>query len=176
MKRGRKSILEHGISEQEIKDAYYECDTVVEAALKLGVHRKTLYNYVKKLGLPKKHRVRRQTFSKFIRFLRAHPEVTLPRNVADIAKISHCTKNVVKGYLYRRQNRIFQALNEIDLLKQELVFTDDAGKRIPTRAWKMYSFTIDRFTGDISITAWLKNDQTVMITTKLAEIRKLLNE
>lgn len=83
------------------------------------------------------------------KFLLDHPGTILPRSVREIVKITGCTPDAVKTYLYRRRAAVRKRAKTIDFSTGTFVYE---GHTYPWKAAKDLDVYVDPYTFQIHVT------------------------
>lgn len=170
---GRKRALT--LPEKEHVLAVYEkYHRIIPAAEELGVCEKTLRAYFRwigfkvKVGRPKGATSVNTHYSCFANWLREHKGEKLPRSVIKIARLTGCTEKAVRSYLDRRRQAIEKQIG--DLRKYFILLEDSRKWRIPTKAFRTYSLSLNVMMDTATITAQLRTGQTAFFRIPLADL------
>lgn len=103
-------------------------------------------------------------------WLRTHPGIRLPQNVAKIAEMIGCTRNDVSTYFYRRRKRRLKQLDKIpDLRVLDLELVDDSGAIHPTSQLATYRYSMDKWNLSATIEATLLNGMELSFPLPVVE-------
>jgi len=169
--RGRKSLEERfGIN--RIIKAYELHGTLRQTALALGVSHVALIDFFKRNGIERKSKREAMKYShkdaghtsEFAQWLEMNKGVALPRSISKLAKISHCNRNTITCYFYRRRSYIKKVLTSLpDLRNVNATLMDNFKNKYLTRSFTSYEYMIDKFSLKVRILATVGLDEKVLI-------------
>lgn len=113
---GRKPYIGTRFSEKEVREVYEEAGTVKGAAETLEVNPKTLSLWLKEMGVSvRRGRPIKPGFHDgcFAVWLRNHPGQKIPRSIKKLAKMTGCSYEEIKSYLYRRRRNIRNRIEKV---------------------------------------------------------------
>jgi hypothetical protein len=121
----------------------------IEAVLKKGEHHPL--TYIGDNVTPREHGV-------VARWLRTHPDIRLPRNVGEIARIIGCEPGHVSTYFYRRRRKQIAKLDRLpDIRVLDLLLKDTDGNEHDSAHIADYRFTVEMWGLTTTIEATLVN-------------------
>ncbi len=186
-KAGRPPITKYVKPERMVK-AYEVHGSLTKAAKSLCVNTKTLRRILVLEGVEihkpvlehvKIHRSPTQE-SKFVRWLRANPNIKLPTNMKKISKISGLSYDTVKGYIWRRRKALVEILGSLPSIKtlpDTSFFIDTLGQKIYPSQIVDYSFKVTKLSMEATIIVVLKNDIITEIKIEnIYQFKKKLNK
>ncbi len=179
---GRRTALKtKGITIDDIKKYYIQFGKVGPIARKTGISTRTIRTYLKTAGVElRRGRPKDEGgfhFSKLAKWIRANPKVPLPRKPGDISKLTSIPINDIKTYLFRRRKSVRDFVESLpDFKTKNYILVDTGGRRVPTRAFKFYILSIDKFTLDIRVRAVLNNGKRYIFKYTMNELKGVLNE
>ena len=111
---GRKTLLEKlGLKLEDIQSSYEELGKLEEVAKKYECSERTVRKYLDRAGVERKRgRKSSPDFGATCdtgcvgEWIRHHLGQRLPHSVRSIAKLTGCSKDEVKSYLYRKRNQV----------------------------------------------------------------------
>ena len=146
---GRYKLLDKrdDLTIEGLKDDYEELQTMAEVAAKNRISVRTLRNYFDEYNIPRKRgRIVGRTltkpsrhYSKLVLWVRDNPGVRLPASIKEISKLTDCSRDAVKSYLYRRRTEAQKKANGqagIFLSGPLQFFISTDGHKFPNRAFK----------------------------------------
>lgn len=159
-------------TKQQIIEAYQKYGTIKSTAEFLNCSFKTLWNRMKEYNIPRNRKGPKSKYNCMIKWLAANPEVIFPRSPSKISRLTGCTVDSVKSYLYRRRKSIQRSVKSLpDLRKRKIFLTERSGLFVPTDALLCYDIYVDLYTGKLKITGKLLNKKRVVMFTTLREVR-----
>lgn len=168
-----------------MKKTYLESRTLSDAAEKLGLTRKTLAKYLHKEGIvmhPGRKKGKQPPNKGYhhgclAMYLRLHPAIILPKSPIRIAKLSGCTQDEVKSYLYRRRYSTREKIKKIPWTKGVGAAFDSFGDPFPLQGIKhVETITIDKFTFEGTITLILKDNSKRIIKESHIRLKQMFSD
>ena len=84
--------------------------------------------------------------------MRENPKTPLPRGVSKICKLTGCTEDQVKTFLYRRRKQVKEQLATLPELRGRVMHLEATnGSIVDMRFVQSYQFVIDHWTAKVSI-------------------------
>lgn len=178
----RRKIEEKGLTLNDIVELYKRLGTAERVGRKVSISERTIRKYLKEAGCTMRRGRRAGDaggfyhFGKFAKWLRENPKRRLPRSVRAIAEVTGLDRNIIKTYLYRRRKSVQAFVESLpDLTQRNILLVDRDGRKIPTRAFRFYITSINRWTLDIIIRAVLKNNRPYVFIYSTEELKKLID-
>ena len=135
---------------------YKEYGTITAVAKFLNMNRKTLNSYYRKYNIPiTKGHPKNTSHKKWNSLMKWYKEnqITLPRSVTKIAKLSGCSIDSVKCFFYRKRKEMKNFIASLpDLRKTQIKIKGI----FPINYAKSYELTFDKWTMKLKITLYLK--------------------
>lgn len=185
MKRGRKPITDT-VPKEKILRAFEVYKSINKTASVLKLSYKTVQKVLGNEGIGVKSLIMKMTkdigkkYGGFALWLQKDKEKTLlPRSVTAIAKISGCSYDQVRCYLYRRRKALKEKLLKLpDLRTLDLEFKDTLGVPTYSKNFESYNYILDVYTLHVYIKTSLKSGEEteIDIPDLSAFIFKLRNE
>jgi len=179
---GRKKYIEKDPGFlSRLVETYTLTGSEVETARKLSCGERTVRKYLHEAGIhPSPGRPKGRYHDKnykgaFPRWLRDHPEITLPESPKEIAVLTGCTTDEISSHLRRLRKAIEREINSLpDLRTLDVVMPDEEGKTIPMKAIASYKILIRKHSRKIRIQATLKGGKDVSFYTHLDYIWEVI--
>lgn len=134
----------------DLRKLYVRLGTVQKVADHFGVSLRTVKNWMKEGGIEGHAHLsvsRRPEFaSKFVRWVREHPGVTLPRSARDIAIMTGIPQPAITAYLHRRRQKVLRQVEALPALTGlNVVLKDRNGSYVPTASINCYAYKVDLY-------------------------------
>ena len=182
---GRKSFYQkHNCTEVELLFKYRALGSVKKTAEYYSISTKTIRKYLHKAGVFPTRGVKTILSQDpaildkgcLAQWLRQNLNVSLPHSYNAIASLTGCTKDEVKGYLYRKREAIRKWLLSLpDLRTLPLVFQSDLSIRVPSKGFAKYKYHLNKYDLSLKIIAWMKPlNRKVIITISVTALREHL--
>ncbi len=159
---GRPTCLEEGIFTLEgLKMIYARTKSVRKTAQLLGVSPTTVKKYLKgnlqKPGRPLQPRSWKSEYrSEVHKWFVEHRNQQLPRTTYELSRMSGFSVRQINRYLSARLKAMYSYLATLPPLNSVLiVFKDVNGNNVPTKLIRDYLYSINRITGDVTISCVL---------------------
>lgn len=173
-----------GLTLADVKRLYAEHKTLEATSDVLNISIPTLMAYLDQAGVkrrrgPKKSKVASvggSHWSCLAEWIKANPEATLPSGPRAIAKLTGCTEDSVKAYIYRKTRKLKKAIRFLPDLRTfpDVVWEDFLGNKVPGKAIAHGQWIYNRRTFQVSYVAELKTGTLRKITKPLEVWQQLL--
>ena len=174
-----KKYQMQGIDLEDIAQAYADTGTIEGVCAIYGFAPRTVRKYLDAAGVrrkrgPKKGRstqVPRSHHGCLAQWIKTHPEESLPASPQEIAKITGCSENEVKTYLYRKTKDLKKAVKNFPDLPRypKQSWTDVFGTAIPGAAIRRGVWSYNRRNFLVSYTAELRSGSYRKFTKPIEE-------
>lgn len=162
-KRGRRPVTDR-IPREKIVKAYAVYKSVNAVGRLFGISYKTVQKILGDEALGRKAPIRVEAldgklWGGFAQWMNTEGKTTeLPRSVAEIAKVSGCTYDQIRCFMYRRRKVLKEKLKALpDLRPLGLVFEDTLGTTVCSKSFVTYDFRVDSFTLQTFLKAQLED-------------------
>ena len=185
--KGRPTVLEyHGLTLEDIVQSYKNNITLAETAKALGIDEKSVRKYLTQAGV--KRRRGQKTATSFgipenhsgclAEWIKKNPDAALPSSPAEIARMTGCTEDQVRTYIYRRTRKLKQGIRELPDLKGNVngprVYHDKNGQAVPVMAISQGTWSYNTRNFTVSYLAEMKNGTYRRVTKHLEDWQALL--
>ena len=109
----------------------------------------------------------------FPEWLQAHKgKVKLPRSIAELSRVSGCSYDSIRCYLYRRRKVTKELIATLPDLRHlpDLVLEDSSGKQIRSHDILNYRYALDKYT--MSVTIFITMPSRTVIRCEIEDLKQ----
>lgn len=178
----RKEVYRKGFTIEEVIELYERLGSSRKVATALSLSPRTILTYLREVRYDLKRGRKKgeggrppHLLSQVEKWVEDNPGVELPRSVSKIAEITGCSPDAVRGYISRRRAKVLDFAESLpDLTELDTLLLDLKGRPIPTQAIKWYITSVDRFSLDIIVRAYLKNGKAYTFRNSMEDWKEIL--
>ena len=169
-----------GLTYGDLRRLYAEHRTIPALVEHLGVSRRSVINWMREAGIAgtvhRTHVMRKHRTTALFQWIKEHPGVALPQNIAGISAITGINKKQVKEALYRREKKMQAALRELGpIMDGHGTFVTRAGVTLPVSAVACYSLRLEKYSLDVMLEGELRDSTPFVAKMTREQYRKLCN-